>query len=57
MCTTMYVLSKNIENIKFFSGEIFIFTAEKNLCLLHGHVFVKMSTNDIFSESYEVVVR
>ena len=37
---TIYVLMKNISSI-FFSGEIFNFTAEKkNLCVLHGQVFV-----------------
>ena len=39
---TMYVLSKSIENIKKKkSGHFFSFyTAEKNLCILHGRVFV-----------------
>ena len=34
----MYVLSKNIEKYQIFSGEIF--TSEKDLGILHGHVFV-----------------
>ena len=33
-------LSKDIENIKFFLVKFSIFTAEKNLCILHGQVFV-----------------
>ena len=35
-----YVLSKNIKNIKIFLVKFSIFTAEKNLCILHGQVFV-----------------
>ena len=43
MCThnLMYFLSKNMKNIIFFIVMKFsIFTAEKNLCILQGQVFV-----------------
>ena len=48
---TIYVLSKNKKNIKIFvmKFSIFIFTAEKNLCVLHGQVFVMNTTCKIFS--------
>ena len=36
---TIYVLSKN-KNIIIFYLKFFIFTAVKNRCVLHGHVFV-----------------
>ena len=32
--------SKNKKNIKFFLMKFSIFTGEKNLCILHGQVFV-----------------
>ena len=35
---TMYVLSKNVKNFKFYLMQFSIFTSEKNLCLLHGNV-------------------
>ena len=35
---TMYVLSANIKKSIFFSNEFLIFTAEENLCILHGQV-------------------
>ena len=39
------VLSKNIKNIKFFPMKFSIFAFEKkNLCILHGHVFVMHAT-------------
>ena len=37
---TIYVLSKNKKNINFFLMKFSIFTGEKNLCILHGEVFV-----------------
>ena len=37
---TMYVLSKNIVNITIFLAQFSIFTAETNLYILHGRVFV-----------------
>ena len=37
---TMFVLRINIKNIKNFLVKFSIFTAEKNLCILHGHVFI-----------------
>ena len=37
---TMYVLSKSIKIIKIFPMKFSIFTAEKNLCILYGQVFV-----------------
>ena len=37
---TIYVLSKNKKNIKMFQLNIFIFYNFKNLCILHGHVFI-----------------
>ena len=47
-CThNLYVLSKNKKIIKFFHLKISIFTAMKNRCILHGHVFV------MFSSKYE----
>ena len=39
---TIYVLSKNKKNIKNFQLKIFSFQSSKNLCLLHGHVFVML---------------
>ena len=36
----MYVFSKNIKYIKTFLVKFSIFTVEKNLCILHEHVFV-----------------
>ena len=42
---TIYVLSKNKKNNKNFLLKIFIFCAFKNLCILHGQVFIM-----IFSE-------
>ena len=41
---TIYVLSKNKKNIKFFPMNFSIFDAEKNLCILHGQVFVILRT-------------
>ena len=41
MCTAIHVFSKNIKNISFFLRMKYsIFTAEKNLCIFHGQVFV-----------------
>ena len=37
---TIYVLSKNKKNIKIFLLKIFNFYSSKNLCLLHGQVFL-----------------
>ena len=37
---TINVLCKCIKTIKFFLMNFSIFTAEKNLCILHGQVFV-----------------
>ena len=37
---TIYVLSKNKKNIKIFLAKFSFFTTEKNLCILHGQVFV-----------------
>ena len=40
---TIYVLSKNKKNIKIFQLKIVQFLKHKNLCLLHGHVFVMVA--------------
>ena len=40
---TIYVLSKNKKNIIQFLLKILIFYKFKNLCILHGHVFVMSS--------------
>ena len=37
----MYVINKNIKNIFFFLVKFSNFTVKKNLCILHGRVFVK----------------
>ena len=37
---TIYVLSKNMKSIKIFLMKFSIFTAPKNLCILHWQVFV-----------------
>ena len=37
---TIYVLSKNVENIKNFQMKFSIFNAEKILCILHGQDFM-----------------
>ena len=37
---TIYILSKNKKNIKIFLTKFSIFTMEKNLCILHGQVFM-----------------
>ena len=39
-CTHDLCLSKNKKNIAIFHLKIIIFTAVKNCCILHGHVFV-----------------
>ena len=39
---TIYVLSKNMKIVKKIELKIVIFTAVKNRCMLHGHVFVMM---------------
>ena len=41
---TIYVLSKNKKNITIFHLKIIIFTAVKNCSILHGHVFVMLTT-------------
>ena len=41
---TINVLSKSVENIKFFMMKFSIFKAEKNLHILHGQVFVMKNT-------------
>ena len=41
---TIYVLSKNKKNIKFFLQKIFFFYSYKNLCILHGQVFVMIQS-------------
>ena len=35
-------MSKNKKNIIFFSDGFSFFTTEKNLCILHGHIFVML---------------
>ena len=40
---TIYVLSKNKKNIKIFQLKIFNFLKLKNLCILHGQIFVMKS--------------
>ena len=40
---TVNVLSNDIENIQIFPIKCSIFTAEKNLCILHGQVFVMLT--------------
>ena len=37
---TIYVLRKNKKNIKYFLPTILSFYDLKNLCILHGHVFI-----------------
>ena len=37
---TIYVLSTDKKNIIFFPMEFSIFAFEKNLCVLHGHIFI-----------------
>ena len=37
---TIYVLSKSKKNIKIFLMELSAFTTEKNICILHGKVFI-----------------
>ena len=45
---TTYVLSKNKKNIKSFSTDIFNFYMwKKNLCILHGWVFVMVLNNTL----------
>ena len=41
----IYVLSKNEKNIKTFLLKLFPFYNLKNLCFLHGHVFVMSFLN------------
>ena len=45
----IYVLSKNIKNIIFFPMKFLFFTAEKNLCILHGQGFVVVFHTDDMS--------
>ena len=52
---TIYVLSKNKKNI-IFSDEIFNFFILKNLCILHGQVFV-MNVSVCFSDSWRTCHR
>ena len=40
MCTTIYVLNKNKKNFILFHLKIISFTAFKNHCILHRHVFI-----------------
>ena len=40
---TIYVLSKNMKKVKDIKLKIVIFTAVKNRCILHGHVFVMIA--------------
>ena len=40
---TIYALSQNKKNINIFLMNFSTFTAEKNLCILHGQVFVMVS--------------
>ena len=42
---TIYVLSKNMKNVKIFQLKIVIFTAVKNRCMLHGRVSVLRKQN------------
>ena len=40
---SIYVLSKNIKNVNLFPMKYsIIFASEKNLCILHGQVFVML---------------
>ena len=39
----IYVLGNNIKNIKVFLMNFSVFTAEKNLSILHGHIFIMTS--------------
>ena len=52
MSTTIYVLSKNKKNIKIFLLKIIIFYNLKNLCILHGHVFVMNCTTLLISHNW-----
>ena len=49
---TIYVLSKNKKKISFFLQKIFIFYSYKNLCILHGQVFVMMPESSPVSSNY-----
>ena len=49
---TIYVLSKNKKNIKDFLLKFFIFYNFKNLCILHGQVFVMNEKNALFMKCY-----
>ena len=53
---TIYFLSKNKKNIKIFSYEHFQFLQLKNLCILHGYVFV-MSWFSQYKVQSEPIVR
>ena len=55
----MYVLSKTIKNIIFFFLVKFsFFTAEKNLCILHGKVFRNDKVEAILAMcGYELLTR
>ena len=46
--------SKNKKNIKFLLMKFSIFTGEKNLCILHGQVFVMKTKFYLRFISYEV---
>ena len=46
----MYVLNENIKNIKIFTIKFSILTPEKkNLCILHGQVFIMHSHVNMFA--------
>ena len=51
--TCMYVLRENIKKSKL-SNEIFNFNAEKNLCMLHGQVFVMTVTHSKSRPPHEI---
>ena len=64
---TFYVSSKNMKKVSFFlfSLKIFSFFNSKNLCILHGHVFlmiclltlfVLIHVREIFTPSYPTFV-
>ena len=50
---TIYGLSKNKKNINFFTDESYIFYNCKNLCILHGHVFVMICPTYLVVMWYE----
>ena len=49
-----YVLSKNKKNIKKFLQKIFNFCNLKNLCILHGHVFLMLRDLEVTFDDFKL---